>query len=58
MNDEKIYLNIKQAVESAQHKVYVTVNFVMIDMIKNGEMDMIGFKDESHAYGAILKKRG
>lgn len=26
-------------------------------MIKNGEIDIIGYKDESHPYGAILKKR-
>jgi hypothetical protein len=26
-------------------------------MIKNGDIDIIGFKDESHPYGAILKKR-
>jgi predicted nuclease of restriction endonuclease-like (RecB) superfamily len=30
LNDEIIYLNIKQAVESAQQKVYATVNFVMV----------------------------
>ncbi len=27
-------------------------------MINNGDIDIIGFKDESHPYGAILKKRG
>lgn len=35
LNDEKIYLNIKQAVESAQQKLYDTVNYVMVETYWN-----------------------